>query len=264
MTLLAALALGGAAGASALVARWQQGAAAAAMVQLPEGSPAKLDQALRALRGLPGVAEARLLDKEGLDALLRPWLSEVPNLPLPPLVELRFNAPPGDPVLLTRQIQAVLPETVVETQGLWVARLLQLAERVRQLGLLALGLVALLAVAMVMVAVRAGLAASERTIALLHELGATDAAIANRYAARVALCCGLGGVLSLMPAVAALLGMVVLAAPLLGQGAVPLTAGTLPWTALPWVPLALLPLAVLALGWLTAQVTVRRWLRRLP
>jgi cell division transport system permease protein len=33
---------------------------------------------------------------------------------------------------------------------------------------------------------------------------------------------------------------------------------------LPWADLALLPLLAAGIGWLTAQVTVRRWLRRLP
>jgi cell division transport system permease protein len=268
MTLLAALALGGAAGAAALVQRWQQGAAAAVTVQLPEENPAQLEQALSVLRGMPGVAEARPLDQERLNGLLRPWLGEVPDLPLPPLIELRLSDPSADPAPLPQRIQAALPGAVVETQGIWVARLLQLAERVRQLGFLALGLVLLLAVAMVMVVVRSGLSASQRTIMLLHELGATDAAIAGRYAARVALCCGLGGLAGMLLAVPALLALASMAAPLLGQVPDP-AAGisswdALPWAKLPWPALAALPPAVLALGWLTAQVAVHHWLRRLP
>jgi cell division transport system permease protein len=231
---------------------------------LPNGSPAQLDQALATLRGLPDLADAQPLDQERLNDLLRPWLGEVPELPLPPLIELRLNDHAADPVLLAQRIQAALPGAVVETQGLWVARLLQLAERVRQLGFLAVGLVLLLAVAMVVVVVRASLAASQNTIALLHELGATDGGIAGRYAARVALCCGLGAVLGLVLAMPALLTLANMAAPLLGQVPDPARhVSSLPWASLPWPALAALPPAVVLLGWFTVQLTVRQWLRRL-
>jgi len=55
-----------------------------------------------------------------------------------------------------------------------------------------------------------------------------------------------------------------LAAPLVGGEAAATADGGLPWRGLPWTGLALLPAIGAAIGWLTAQVAVRRWLRLLP
>ena len=40
--------------------------------------------------------------------------------------------------------------------------------------------------------------------------------------------------------------------------------GGLPWGSLPWTGLLILPFAAALIGWLTAQASVRRSLRRLP
>ncbi len=81
MAFLAALALAGAAGASALAQHWREGAGASLTVQVPRpdapatGEPgARLPAVLTALRGAPGVVSARALTAEELTALLRPWL----------------------------------------------------------------------------------------------------------------------------------------------------------------------------------------------
>ena len=278
MTLLAALALGGAAGAQALAGRWQQGVAAAVTVQLPDMDPARTTRALEALRLLPGLVDARPMDQARLAALLRPWLGEVSALPLPAIVELRFDPLPEDPAALARLILGVVPEAMVETQGVWVARLVTLAQRLQQAALAAVLLVGLLAVAVVMVGIRAGLAARHEVIAILHDLGATDGDIANRYAGRVALLCGLGALAGLALALPALLGFSALAEPLLGRTPVLGITGSgvtafglalsdlteFPWRALPWRVLGSLPMVVAALGWLTAQILVRNWLKRLP
>ena len=83
----------------------------------------------------------------------------------------------------------------------------------------------------------------------------------------VALLVGLGALAGTLVAAPVLAGFADLAAPLLGGPAVAGVAGCLadlPWRSLPWAELALLPPAAALIGWLTAQVTLRRWLRRLP
>ncbi len=263
MTLLAALALGGVAGAGALAERWQQGAAAAVTVQLPDMDQTRLERALAALRELPDLVDARPMDQARLAALLRPWLGEVPALPLPSILELRFDPLPENPEGLALRILSVLPGAQVETQGVWVGRMVQLAERVWLIGLLAALLVGALAVAVTTVGIRAGLAARSETLTILHELGATDGEIANRYAGRVALLTGIGALLALALATPMLLAFAGLAGPLLGR--LPVTRlGEVPWRSLPWLVLVLLPPAVAGLAWLAAQATVRSWLKRLP
>ncbi len=263
MTLLAALALGGAFGARALAQRWQEGAAAAVTVQLPDMDPARVARTLAALRELPDLVEARPMDQARLAALLRPWLGDIPALPLPSILELRFDPLPENPEGLALRILSVVPGATVETQGVWVARLVALATRVQQTALGAVVLVLLLAVAVVAVGIRAGLSARQDVITILHDLGATDGDIANRFAGRVALLSALGALAGLLVAVPALLLFSGMAGSLLGR--LPVTRlAELPWRALPWPFLAALPVAVAALGWATAAVTVRGWLKRLP
>jgi cell division transport system permease protein len=269
MALLGALALAGSRGAADLAARWQTGAAAAMTVQLPAGTDGpRLEGALAALRALPEVAEARAMDRARLLALLRPWLGEDPALPLPVVIELRLAELPARPEGLAASIAEQVPGAAVEAHGVWVARLAALARSLQGIALAALLLVAGIAVAVVAVAVRAGIAARREAIGILHELGATDADLAGRFAARAALLVGAGALAGTLVAVPVLAAFADLAAPLLGgQGGDGLRAASvldLPWAGLPWAELSLLPALGAAIGWLTAQVTVRRWLRRLP
>ncbi len=59
-----------------------------------------------------------------------------------------------------------------------------------------------------------------------------------------------------------LLGLAALAAPFTGIATRCRPLPTLPLAL--WLSLPALPLAAAAIGWLTAQATVHRWLRRLP
>ena len=81
MALLAALALAGWVGAASLARHWQQGAASALTIQVPQprepaaqGSGSRIDRVVTLLVGTPGIAEARPLTEEELAELLRPWL----------------------------------------------------------------------------------------------------------------------------------------------------------------------------------------------
>ncbi|MBV1796250.1 ABC transporter permease [Siccirubricoccus sp. G192] len=267
MALLGALALAGARGASDLSARWQGGAAAAMTVQLPATAPAaQVERALAALRRLPEVAKAQAMERERLAALLRPWLGEAPGaaagLALPVVIELHLRRLPQQPEALALGIAQAVPGAQVEAHGVWVARLVALARSLQGVTLAALLLVAGIAAAVVAVAVRAGIAARREAIGILHDLGATDADIAGRFAGRVALLVALGALAGTVLAAPVLAGLADLAAPLLGGQAAASVLG-LPWGSLPWAELALLPVLGAGIGWVTAQVTVRRWLRRL-
>jgi cell division transport system permease protein len=265
MALLAALALAGSRGAAELTARWEGGAATAMTVQLPAATvtDARVEQALAALVALPEVAEARLMDQARLARLLRPWLGEASALPLPAVIELRLARLPAEPEALAARIAQTVPGGAVEAHGVWVARLVALARSLQGVALAALVLVAGIAAAVVAVAVRAGIAARGAAIAILHDLGATDADIAGRFAQRAALLVGAGALVGTLAAAPALAAFADMAAPLLG-GQPAASVLQLPWGSLPWAELALLPVLAAGLGWLTAQATVRRWLRRLP
>ncbi|MGG5810732.1 cell division protein FtsX [Falsiroseomonas sp. CW058] len=262
MALLAALALAGAQGAAALAERWQRGAAAAVTVQVPNADAARLDRAVAALRAMPEVAEARAMDADRLEELLRPWLGGNPALPVPGVVEVRLRDARADPVLIGDRLATAIPGALVEAHGLWVQRLAALARSLQGLALAVLLLVALVAAAVVAVATRAGLAARRDAIEVLHGLGARDGDIAGRFATRLGLLAAGGALLGTLAAVPALALLADLAGPWLGAAAATGTMDSL--SRLPWPGLVALPPTAFLVGWATAQATVRRWLHRLP
>ena len=273
MAFLAALALAGTAAASALGRQWQEGAGSVLTVQVPEPAAAaadgvgdRLDRVLALLRGTPGVSSARALGKRELEALLRPWLGSGSGriaLPLPAVVDVRLAAPALDTGRLAARVEAAAPGTLLESHDRWMRRLAVLARSLQACAGLALAVVAFVAVAVGAVAVRAGLATRRGAIEIVHGLGATDGYIAGRFARRATLLAAGGAGIGAAAAVPVLLGLAGLAAPFTGQpeGAAGL-AGALPLAL--WLSLPALPATAAAIGWLTAQGTVRRWLRRLP
>ena len=280
MAFLAALALSGWVGAAALANSWQAGAASTLTVQVPQpddpaaqGGGTRLARVLATLRAAPGVAEAHALTEGELAKLLRPWLGEGADrlaIPLPAVIAVRL-ADSGDGVdALARQLDALAPGTLTERHAGWMRRLSVLARSLQACAGVTLLLVAAVAVTVVAVATRAGLAARREAIEIVHGLGATDFYIAGRFAVRATMLAGVGGAVGALVALPVLLALANLAAPL--AGAIPrpgLSSGLTPdlLTALPvrlWLALPGLPLIAAAIGCITAQITVRRWLRRLP
>jgi cell division transport system permease protein len=275
MAFLAALALAGSAGAAALVRHWEQGAAAALTVQVPTplllatdaAAGTRLEAVLAALRETHGVIAARALSEQELHALLRPWLGEAAGaaaLPLPAVVAVRLAEDGPDLAGLQARLAALAPGALVESHGAWVRRLALLARSLQACAWLALAVVAAVAAAVVAVATRAGLAARRDAIEIVHGLGATDAYIAARFAARITRLAALGGVVGGLVALPAVAGLAVLAAPFVAspRAPAPTALAALPSELVLGLPA--LPLIAAAIGFVTAQATVRLWLRRLP
>ena len=271
MTFLAALTLAGAEAASTIAEHWQSGAAAVLTVQVPQpaavaGDSTRLDRVVTLLRGSPGVSAVHVLTTAELADLLRPWLgnaTQASALPLPGVVEVRLapgeTEPDGN---LQERLAGAVPGTFLESHGVWLQRLTLLARSLQLCAAAALLLVAAVGAAVVAVATRAGLAARRDAIEIVHGLGATDAFIAGRFASRATVLAATGACLGALAALPVLLGLAALAAPFTG---IPDPGTTLPSLPLVlWLALPLLPAAAAAIGWLTAQATVHRWLRRLP
>ncbi|WP_424810451.1 cell division protein FtsX [Roseococcus sp. YIM B11640] len=252
MALLAALAIAGTEGAGALAARWAQGTAGQLLLQLPADADA--GPVVERLAGLPGTAQATLVPEDRLRELLAPWLGEVPGLPLPRMISVTLR-PEADQTPFLDLVQDI-PGAQLDGQGGAVRQVLRLAEGMRVLSIALLLITGLVGGALVAVATRAGISARRETIEILHELGARDRDIAGRFARRLAWLCGLGAVYGLAIALPVLW--------LLAREAVPVAlAREATLSDLPWLGLALLPLLAAGLGWLTALVTLRTWLRRL-
>ena len=277
MAFLAALALAGSVAAAALARHWQQGAEAVLTVQVPDpaspsavGGTGRLTEVLALLRANPAVATARPLSEAELDALLRPWLGAAAGrlaLPLPAVVAVRLAAPDAPLAALSGSLGAAAPGTLVESHGVWVRRLAALARSLQACAAVALLVVAAVAVAVVAVATHAGIAARREAIEIVHGLGASDGYIAARFAGRATRLAAIGGAAGALAALPVLLTLAGLAAPFGELNAPAPPAGAMPAGGLPallWLALPLLPVIAAAIGYLTAQATVRSWLRRLP
>jgi cell division transport system permease protein len=273
MVFLAALALAGAMAAASLADKWNSGAAAMLTVTVPmpdtqQNGGTRAESVARLLATTPGIAKARRLPQGEIAVLLKPWLGDDVaglSLHLPAIFELRLAASQTDPRLESRLTQAA-PGTLVEHNGAWLARLADLVRSLQACAALALLIVTFVAAAVVGVATRAGLAARRDAIEIVHGLGATDRLIAGQFAHRVTVLVLSGAAIGLVPAVPVLIGLASLAAPFSAEP--PPQTGILPLLAvlppLLWALLLALPLAAALIGWVTAQSTVRGWLRRLP
>jgi cell division transport system permease protein len=270
MAFLAALAIGAWTGAASLARGWQEGAAASLTIQVPQPDEqadggSRADRVLAVLQATRGVGAAHRLTGKELARLLRPWLgAEAPqlDLPLPGVIAVRLGTPPPDLESLSHRIDAVAPGTILEQEEVWAQRLERLVGSLQLCSGLALVVVAGVAAAVITVATRGGLAARRDAIEIVHGLGATDSYIAGRFAGRAAMLAAIGGAAGGALALPMLLGLARLAAPFTNM---PQDAG--PLELLPpglWMVLAGLPLVAAGIGWLTAQVTVRAWVRRLP
>jgi cell division transport system permease protein len=163
---------------------------------------------------------------------------------------------------LQTRLGEAAPGTFLEGHGVWLQRLTTLARSLQLCAAAALLLVAAVGAAVVAVATRAGLAARRDAIEIVHGLGATDAFIAGRFASRATVLAVTGACLGAVVALPVLLGLAALAAPFTGTVS---GGGPLPSLPLPlWLSLPALPAVAAVIGWVTAQATVRGWLRGLP
>jgi cell division transport system permease protein len=278
MAFLAALALAGWVGAASLARHWQQGAGAALTIQVPQPTdpadqPAvsRIHRVVAILHATAGIESARVLSDDELADLLRPWLGQGAErlaVPLPGIVAVRLADSEADLAGLSHRLEQAAPGTLVEDHGVWIRRLSALARSLQACAGLALLIVAVIATAVIAVATRAGLSVRREAIEIVHGLGATDGYIAGRFASRATLLAAVGGFIGAMLALPVLLTLGSLAAPFAGGEAAtsaPSVGDAI--AVLPpalWLALPGLVAASALIGFLTAQGTVRRWLRHLP
>jgi cell division transport system permease protein len=272
MAFLAALAIAGWFGAAVLTRHWESGAGAILTVQLPNpaqpsatGAQTRLVAVQALLAAAPGVDSAETLSDAQLNTLLRPWLgADIKNLaiPIPAVIAVHMAPDVTDLTTLATQLAKAAPGTIVEDQAAWAGRLGTLARSLQACAGLVLVIVTLVTAAVISVATRSGLAARREAILIVYQLGATDGYIARRFATRAATLAYVGGLLGGLFALPVMFLLANLAAPL---AAAP-TPGGVPDLLPPllWCLPVILPGATGIIGYITTQITMRRWLRRLP
>jgi len=269
MSFLAALAIAGALAASSLAGRWAQDSGTALTVQIPQpdnpaaaGGANRLQAVLAILQVAPDVSAVRKLSGDEINALLKPWLGADAGqlaLPVPAVISAVWSGG-GEPDSLRGALDAAAPGTLAETGVRWAARVAALTGSLQASALAVLVIVAFVASAVISVATHAGLAQRRETIAIVHGLGALDSDIAGRFAVRATVLATAGAIIGTACALPVLFWLATLAAPF--SGVLP-DEGTAQLPFALWVALPAVPVAAAVIGWMTTQVTVRGWLRRM-
>jgi cell division transport system permease protein len=274
MVYLAALALAGTMLLNGLAARWDAGLAGTLTVQIPPSEePAasdaaaaadeRLAAALNLLRTTPGVGAAEPLARKDIAALLEPWLgpgSRVAELPLPQLIDVSLEQGGDlDLAALARRLAEAVPGAEIEDHAHWRRQLVSLARSIELTTLLVVLLIAAAAILVVIFATQAGLSAHRDVIDVLHLVGARDDYVARQFQDHMVRKGLFGGAVGVLLAVATLYGF--------AHAAGDIEAVLLPRLGLAagdWLLLAALVPAAALITMITARVTVRRVLGRLP
>lgn len=176
-----------------LADRWENELSSVATVRISASAgqvEAQAEAALRVLSQTPGVADVRALSDAEQAALLAPWLGEdvpVDVLPIPQLIEFR-EVPPGyDAEGLRLRLAAEAPGAVLDNHARWRRPLVDAAERLRVLGVLAAVLVGGVVAVLITLAAATALAANRQVIEVLRLVGAEDGWIARAFVRRFTL-----------------------------------------------------------------------------
>ncbi len=241
--------------------RWSEELSRSVTIRLPvPAGEAETEMAriLQVLRTTAGVARARAIPPDELEAYLEPWLGDqtLPEgiIDLPAMIEV-IETPAGlDPVGLEKRLQAELPGTVVDDHARWRRPLVQMAARLRLIAALAVALTAAAGALMVAFSAMAALSANDEVIHVLRLIGAEDGYIARAFVGRQTLRALAGALIGNLLAIAALLWL-----PTEMPGET-LIAG-LALRPTDWLLLLLVPLFLTMIAWLATRLAVRRHLK---
>jgi cell division transport system permease protein len=169
--------------------------------ETPDAAAAR---AAEALSGVPGVTEARALEPAKAYDLIRPWLgdvSDLEDLPVPRLVAVTLDPRhPADGKRLAAALKADQVDATLDDHSLWIKDIRRAGGLVRWLGAGVFLIIAAAAGAVVAFATRAGLAAREDVVEVLHMAGAEDGFIARLFQLRFARVAGVGGAIGAVAA----------------------------------------------------------------
>jgi cell division transport system permease protein len=193
MAFLAAVALGASLVAARTAEGWRAGLAATFTVQILPPSNGAMEPrwdnetaaVVSLLRNTTGILRVQAVSDAEARALVAPWLgtdSLVKELPLPRLVDATVS--PGTPLDLpdlARRLKQAAPDSMLDDHARWLLRLKRVADAVIWSAWAILGLIALATAATVTFATRAGLAAHQDIVSLLHQMGARAGFIAGAF-----------------------------------------------------------------------------------
>lgn len=210
MAFLAVFAIALALAAEDLADRWEAELAGSATIRLsapPDEVPSQLEAVLAALDQTPGILSARRLEPAEQAALLEPWFgADLPldALDLPVLIDVRESREGPDLRGLRQRLAAEAPGAVYDTHSRWQLPLIEAADRLGLLGLMALLLMAGVMAVTIALATSAALAANGQIIDVLRLVGARDQWIRSAFVRRFTMRALFGAIAGTAVAMAAI------------------------------------------------------------
>jgi cell division transport system permease protein len=215
-----------------------------------ETADAAAARAAEVLAGVKGVSETAALERDDVEALLEPWLGKnaIPDdLPLPRLVSIDLDPKaPASAQAMDQALKAAGVDATVDDHSFWLREVERAGLIARTAAIFIAALIGVATAAVIAFATRAGLAAREDLISVLHLTGATDGFIAGLFQARFARMAAIAGLFGATGA-----AMIAVALRLVGGG-----QGLTPVLPLAWADLLVLPICPV-LAALTAAVAAR-------
>lgn len=154
-------------------------------VQLPPDTKRNAREIATQLEALPGVKTVRVLPREEVSELVKPWLgdaTEVANLPLPTVIEMAQTSPGAvNTGALQQRVEELAPGGNVDGREMWVEKFSRFSAAVQAV-LMVLSLCVLAGLAGMMVfTARASMKLHGTTVSLLHGLGAENGYISRQF-----------------------------------------------------------------------------------
>ena len=219
----------------------------------------RIRESLQKIKGLTGVEQ---LSDARMKEMLKPWFGSgdtMGDLPLPVVLDVMLDAKAQAPVYadLQKEFAAIAPGTQVDARERWVSTFAQFSGALQALVTMLAVTIALVMAVTISFASRASLHLHERTVNLLHSMGAEDDYIARQFQREAFMLTLRGALLGCAAA-----GVLYL---FIGRYMASLQVATLPSLFMGFSHIALLLLLPVACGtvaWLATFVTVRRQLQK--
>jgi cell division transport system permease protein len=138
-----------------------------------------------AVRGAPGIVEARVFSREESARLLEPWLGtglELGELPVPAMIVIRLDGvQKTTSSALRERVRDISPTAIIDDHRQWVQRLERMAGALVAAALIVFGLVLTAMGLAIAFATRGAVAGNREIVSVLHFVGASDNFIAREF-----------------------------------------------------------------------------------
>lgn len=267
MVFLATLAIAGTYILNSLVSHWSNDLSGTITLQLPtagnqEINNKNIEKALKILSASSKVIGARVVSKQEIVKLLKPWLGDTQTfsgIPLPQLIDIKVIPNSNlDFETTLKSLNIEIPGSSIDNHRVWLDHFLSLIRSIQTVAISVLTLIGFATIGMVIFTMRNGLAVHQEAIEVLHLIGAQDSYIASQFATRVVILTLRGGFIGLALAVPTLIFIGLISADINSLAMPKLQLGLDGW-----LTILAVPFFTAALAMVTARFTVLKSLSKM-